>query len=218
MTRRTKSIRCTTSSWTDTPSSSFHHHPLVSSFHPYPPWKGSTSPNPLAQPLVKTPILSLTTLIVMETGYENTSTHQGLVYESPPESSHPSHSFTFLIPLYTQPSTDQLKMYRGPTSNDPSGITPHAGYTPTPSRLNPSFPSRLSGQIPAGLSRGGKRKHSLSLAQGRGTMSMPTSPLGQSVNDEIFPWDQGVSLGLSPSSLLLSLLVSFPPCLFPFFI
>jgi hypothetical protein len=46
--------------------------------------------------------------------------------------------------------------------------TPHA-----PSRLNPTYP------------RSGLGKRKLSIAQGRGTMSMPTSPLRQGVNDEV---------------------------------
>ena len=84
---------------------------------------------------------------------------------------------------------------------------PHVPYAP--SRLNPSFPLPL-GSIPSPLAstnapapqpfpsppiivgggRFGKRKLSVIKGEGRGTRSMPTSPLRQSINTEVW---QGVS-------------------------
>ena len=91
-------------------------------------------------------------------------------------------------------------------------MLPYQSHVPhAPSRLNPSFPAS-SFQIPSPLpstispapmpqpfpspptiiggGRFGKRKLSIAHGQGRGTMSMPTSPLGQSINTEVW---QGVS-------------------------
>lgn len=105
-------------------------------------------------------------------------------------------------------------------------MLPYQNHVPhAPSRLNPSFPSS-SFQIPSPLpstispapmprpfpsppiiiggGRFGKRKLSIAQTQGmgRGTMSMPTSPLGQSVNTEVW---QGVSPILTIVEVMRSL-------------
>ena len=76
-------------------------------------------------------------------------------------------------------------MYQHHHQHQPGNL-PHA-----PSRFNPNPNPNPDPASLTGFRLGGKRK--LSIAQGRGTMSMPTSPLGQSVNNEPFSWDSGVS-------------------------
>lgn len=68
----------------------------------------------------------------------------------------------------------------------------------TPSRLNPDSPFFGAGSGSGSGSGGGggrilQKGKSMSIAQGRGTMSMPTSPLRTGGNDEAFPWNEGVS-------------------------
>jgi hypothetical protein len=104
-------------------------------------------------------------------------------------------------------SISQLRLSKVPTPTPTMSY--HIPYTP--SRLNPSFPLPLqfipsqfppvpqpfpSPPIIVGGGRFGKRKLSViqGQGQGRGTMSMPTSPLRQSVNTEVW---QGVSLILT---------------------
>ena len=100
-----------------------------------------------------------------------------------------------------------------------ASMLPYQSHVPhAPSRLNPSFPlpsqsipsPLTSFQVPSPLTsikapapqtfpsppiivgggRFGKRKLSVIEGEGRGTMSMPTSPLRQSINTEVW---QGVS-------------------------
>jgi hypothetical protein len=95
-----------------------------------------------------------------------------------------------------------------------ASMLPFQSHVPyAPSRLNPSFPvptPLTSLQVPSPLTsinapapqpfpsppnivgggRFGKRKLSVIKGEGRGTMSMPTSPLRQSINTEVW---QGVS-------------------------